>query len=174
MPAKICRPSGTCAMPRRSRSAGGKPPIGWPSSKMEPLRGRSNPETALASVDLPAPFAPSNVTISPRSSVRLISSSTRWRPYPIATDVSSRSGMALFSEIGFDAAAVGLDFRRCAGRDERAGFDHDDAVSDVHHQRHVVLDDQYGNAKASDRAQQIGQFLRFGVIEPGRGLVEAQ
>ena len=36
--------------------------------------GASGPRSALASVDLPAPLAPTSVTISPRSSVRSISS----------------------------------------------------------------------------------------------------
>src|SRR6185312_14049992 len=172
MPAKICRPSGTCAMPRRSRSAGGSASIGAPSRRIVPLSGRSSPETAFASVDFPAPLAPSKVTISPRSSVRSISSSTRWWPYPTATDLSSRSGMMLLSEIGFDHAAVALDLRRSAGGDNRAGIDHDDAVGDIHHQRHVVLHDQHGNAEGPDRAHQIRQFMRLGVIEPGCRLVE--
>jgi hypothetical protein len=36
---------------------------------MEPARGRSNPEIVRSVVDFPAPFAPSNATISPVSTL---------------------------------------------------------------------------------------------------------
>ena len=75
-------------------------------------------------------------------------------------------------EIGFDHAAIALHLRWRAGRDDRAGIEHDDAVGDIHHQRHVVLDDKHGDAELSDRAQQICQPLGLGVVEAGRGLVE--
>ena len=47
-------------------------------------------------------------------------------------------------------------------------------VGDIHHQRHVVLDDQHGNAQLRASRAAVCEFLRFGVVEPGRRLVEQQ
>src|SRR5579863_4692098 len=174
MPAKICRPSGTCAMPRRKRSAGGSVSIGSPPRRMVPPSLRSRPETDFASVDLPAPLAPSSVTISPRASVKLTFCNTRLRPYPTETDLSSRSGMVLASQIGLDDQFVLLNLRWRSPGNDGAGIDDHDLIGDGHHQRHVVFDDQYGNAERSDRAQQIGKLLRLGVVQSCRRLVEAQ
>src|SRR5579863_7039254 len=138
MPAKICRPSGTCAMPRRKRSAGGSVSIGSPPRRMVPPSLRSRPETDFASVDLPAPLAPRSATISPRSSVRLTFFNTRLRPYPTETDLSSRSGMVLGSQIGLDHPAVVLNLGRRSRGNDGAGIDDDDGIGHIHHQRHIV------------------------------------
>src|ERR1700680_4928983 len=110
-------------MPRRRRSAGGRVSIGAPSSRMVPVSLRISPEIDFARVDLPAPLAPSKVTISPRSSVRLTFCKTRLCPYPTETDLSSRSGMVFASQIGLDHAAVLLNRRRCSLGDDGAGID---------------------------------------------------
>src|ERR1700732_5390703 len=117
-------------------------PIGSPSSRMSPGSARGNPEIVFANVDFPAPFAPSRVTISPSSSVKLTFCRTRLRPYPTETDLSSRSGMALASQIGLDPAAVRFDVRRRSPGDHGAGIDDDDLTRHIHHQRRVVLHDQ--------------------------------
>src|ERR1700732_5466276 len=127
-------------MPRRKRSAGARVSIGSPSRRMLPASGRRSPEIDLTKVDFPAPLAPNRVTISPRSSFRSTFCRTGLRPYPTETDLSSRSGMVLASQIGLDHLLVVLNCRRCSRGDDGAGIDDDDLVGDIHHQRHVVLD----------------------------------
>ena len=65
MSAKTRRPSGTCEMPRRTISCALCPAMELPSNVMSPPRGTISPEMVRSVVDLPAPFAPMRVTISP-------------------------------------------------------------------------------------------------------------
>ena len=65
MRGKILRPSGACEMPSRTMSCGGVSPISCPSNLIEPSRGGVRPEIERSVVDLPAPFEPISVTISP-------------------------------------------------------------------------------------------------------------
>ena len=48
-------------------SCGGVSPISSPSKRIEPSRGGVSPEIERSVVDLPAPFEPISVTISPSS-----------------------------------------------------------------------------------------------------------
>jgi hypothetical protein len=48
-------------------SCGGVSAISWPSKRTEPFRGGVRPEIERSVVDLPAPFDPISVTISPSS-----------------------------------------------------------------------------------------------------------
>jgi len=43
----------------------------WPSRRIRPEVGRTNPRIELMSVDLPDPEAPTKATVSPGSTVRL-------------------------------------------------------------------------------------------------------
>ena len=52
-------------MPRPTIRLAPMPPMPLPSKLIKPLRGLSRPETVFSVVDLPAPFAPISVTISP-------------------------------------------------------------------------------------------------------------
>ncbi len=74
------RPSGTWAMPRPAIFCGGTVPIARPSKRIEPALGGVRPEIARSVVDLPAPFVPIRVTISPSSTVRLIPASASIEP----------------------------------------------------------------------------------------------
>ena len=65
MRAKQWRPSGDCDTPSRTMSCGGVSPISRSSSRIEPSRGGVRPEIERSVVDLPAPFDPISVTISP-------------------------------------------------------------------------------------------------------------
>ena len=65
MRANSWRPSGDWAMPCFTIAWGLRFVISSPSKRIEPLRGRSSPEIVRSVVDLPAPFAPSSVTIFP-------------------------------------------------------------------------------------------------------------
>ena len=63
--AKMRRPSGTCESPMRTISCAPVPAMFFPSNSMLPLFGVISPEIVRRVVDLPAPFAPMRVTISP-------------------------------------------------------------------------------------------------------------
>ena len=62
---KIRRPSGEWQMPAATISWPGSPMMSLPLNVTEPLRARSRPEIVRRVVDLPAPFEPIRVTISP-------------------------------------------------------------------------------------------------------------
>ncbi len=76
----IRRPSGTCAMPRRTIPFGDRPTIGLPAYSMRPDAGLTMPEIAFSVVDLPAPFGPSSATIAPSSTASETSRSARTAP----------------------------------------------------------------------------------------------
>ncbi len=59
------RPSGLCAMPPATIVCGDAEVMSRPSNRIVPWRGRLSPLIARSVVDLPAPFAPISVTISP-------------------------------------------------------------------------------------------------------------
>ena len=69
MRGKQRRPSGDSEIPRATISCGGVSPISSPSNWIEPWRGGVRPEIDRSVVDLPAPFEPISVTISPSSTV---------------------------------------------------------------------------------------------------------
>ena len=54
-------------MPARTISCGGVPTMSLPSKRIDPSRGGVRPEIDRRVVDLPAPFDPMRVTISPSS-----------------------------------------------------------------------------------------------------------
>ena len=62
---KMRRPSGACAMRSRAISCVGRRVMSCPSNTIEPSRARGLPKIVIIRVDLPAPFAPISVTISP-------------------------------------------------------------------------------------------------------------
>ena len=59
------RPSGTCAMPRRTSCSTGVPRSSSPASTTWPAVGRIMPESVRSSVVLPAPLAPTTAAIVP-------------------------------------------------------------------------------------------------------------
>ena len=65
MRGKSLRPSGDCEMPSFTTSCGGSVVMSWPRKTMRPRRGGLRPLIERSVVDLPAPFAPISVTISP-------------------------------------------------------------------------------------------------------------
>ena len=65
------RPSGTWLTPRRTILSGSIRWIDLPSNSTEPFRGSSTPEMVFRMVVLPAPLAPSTVTIFPAGRLRL-------------------------------------------------------------------------------------------------------
>ena len=65
------RPSGTWAMPRAATVQVSLPWISAPSNTMVPVRGVIAPAMVFSKVVLPAPFAPSTLTILPSATARL-------------------------------------------------------------------------------------------------------
>ena len=56
-----------------------------------------------------------------------------------------------------------------------AEVEHDDVVAHAHHEVHVVLDEQDGDAPVvGEAADEVRQLGGLGVAEPGGGLVEEQ
>ena len=70
MRGKMRRPSGDWAMWSRAISWVGSRVMSRPANTMLPSRARGLPHTVIISVDLPAPFAPISVTISPSPTSR--------------------------------------------------------------------------------------------------------
>src|SRR5579859_3967962 len=108
---------------------------------MRPWRGRTSPATVLTSVDLPAPLAPTRVTISPgctRSDTPL----SAWT-WPYETWRSSISSMCgLLSQIGFNDGRVTADHGRWAFGDLLAVIKDGNLLAHRHHQLHMMLDQQ--------------------------------
>ena len=65
MRGKSLRPSGDCAIPRLTISWAGSFVMSSPRNLIVPFRGWFSPLIDRSVVDLPAPFAPISVTISP-------------------------------------------------------------------------------------------------------------
>ena len=63
--AKIRRPSGTSAIPRRAIDSGERFWIDWPLRRISPACDGIAPMIAFRVVDFPAPFGPISPTISP-------------------------------------------------------------------------------------------------------------
>src|SRR5690606_5463716 len=121
-------PSGPCAIPAATISFGRRPPISRPSSLIEPAAGRSNPLIVRKRVDLPAPFAPSNTTISPLRTSRLTSRSASNSPNRIVSpEISSKVSRP---QVGFDDGRIPLNFGRHALGDLSAVVQDDDLIGE--------------------------------------------
>src|ERR1700692_3633782 len=110
--ANNCRPSGTCAIPSATRACAGTRSMDRFSNMIRPPEIGCTPEMARIRVVLPAPLAPTRVTISPAAN----------------------------TEIGFDHSRIGADPGGRPLRERATVGKHVDAVGDVHHQPHVMLD----------------------------------
>ena len=80
MPGKIPRPSGACEMPRTTRMCAFILVMSSPSKRIDPFDGFRMPEIVFIVVDLPAPFAPIRLTISPSSTENDMSWMASMRP----------------------------------------------------------------------------------------------
>ena len=70
----------TVSMPARRASIGERKCTGSPPSRISPASGITAPQSALISVDLPAPLSPITARISPGSRVKSAWSSATTRP----------------------------------------------------------------------------------------------
>src|SRR5438067_12484502 len=101
------------------------------------------PEIARSVVVFPAPLAPRIATISPSSTLRSTSWSTRRWPYPAVRRPSSSSGTA-GSEIRLDDRRIVADRLRGTFGDLATEAQYHHLVGDAHDQAHVMLDQQHG------------------------------
>ena len=67
-------------MPRRTISSTGARAMSRPSSRMEPARARTTPDSVRSSDVLPAPLAPSTAVMLPAGTVNDTPSSARTAP----------------------------------------------------------------------------------------------
>ena len=76
------------------------------------------------------------------------------------------------AEIGLDHQRIALNVRRRALGDLLAEIEHRHAVADPHHQPHIVLDQQYGDAAALELGDGIQERHALGHVHAGGRLVE--
>src|SRR5437762_8936063 len=106
------------------------------------------PATPRSVVLLPAPFAPISATISPSPTSNETSRHAGTSPYARSTFSTLSSKLA--PEIGLDDARLRLHLARRALEQRLAVIEHQHALGDVHHEVHVVLDDEQGDAAPRD------------------------
>src|SRR6187551_1695215 len=118
----------------------------------EPLL-RTSPMIARNVVVLPAPFAPISVTISPsRTEMLILWSTSTPSGYAALTSRTSSNCIlnvlrhAALTEISADHFRISADSFRHVISNFLAEIENGNAIRDLHHKRHVVLDDQNGDA----------------------------
>ena len=88
------RPSGTTDTPAWRTRSGRQPVMSVPPTVTCPERVRAKPAMAAARLDLPAPFGPSSVVISPGGTSRETSCTTGRPPRSTVRSLSTRFDMA--------------------------------------------------------------------------------
>src|SRR5690606_35374246 len=127
-----------------------------------------------AMVDLPAPLSPVIATISRSATVSSASKCTSGPlPYP-ARRFNASSNVLLLSEILVDDTLVLRHFGCCALGDLVTELEHDDAISDREHERHVVLYEQDRGAALTQRGEKAAQGQGLLGVEPCGWLIEQQ
>src|SRR5690606_16396749 len=169
---KTCRPSGTCAIPRCGRRAGGIESRSIPSNLIEPAMGVRVPEIVLKRVVLPAPFGPTIETNSPSPTLRLTPFSTGTPEYPAVMFSTSSMGHPLFAEIGLDDAWVLDDSLWWPFDEHRAMIEHYETVGHAHHGLHRVLNDDDRHALRCQLADHTDDRLGFRMAKAGQCLIE--
>ena len=102
-----------------------------------------------------------------------------WRGSSVAVTGSPpgrrRSRWLLLAQVGADHVGVALHLLGQAGRDGCAEVDDHHPVGEVHHEAHVVLDEDHGHAQlVADVEDEPGHVLGLLDVHPGDGLVEEQ
>ena len=79
------------------------------------------------------------------------------------------------SQIGFGHGRKLANLVRGAVGDHAAEIEHHDLVGEAHHQAHVMLDQEHGDAQlVADRADESAELRHLVVIEAAGGLIEQQ
>src|SRR5437764_14789609 len=160
-------------MPRRATSSGPFELSRIPSYSTFPAVFLTIPEMARSVVVLPAPLAPSMVTMVPSSTTSERPWSARTEPYAACRSVSSSSAIGFGSQVGLDDGGVLAHLAGRSLRDLPAEVQDDDAVRDAHDQVHVVLHDQQRQVQlVVDAADQLAQLGDLVVVQAAGGLVQ--
>src|SRR4026208_2062956 len=97
-------------------------------------------------------------------------------PYPATTSSNWMQvswDMASVAEVGVEHLLVGADLGRRADRHHRAFDPHHDAMAQVHHEVHVVLDHDEGTlARGVELLEQRADAADQAGVDAGAGLVE--
>src|SRR5688572_14406097 len=161
--AKVPRPSGTWATPRRTTSSVARRSMRSPAKRISPSVF-TMAHKARSVVVLPAPFAPRSAVMRPFSSAKSRPCSTRVWPYPARSARTSSSAKVRSHELG-----MALDLGRRPLRDHLAEIQRDDLLGDAHDQAHMVLDEEHRKpqplAQRPDKARKLADFL---VVEAAR------
>src|ERR1043166_3203413 len=175
-------------MPRATIRWGRSFVISSPSHSIRPLCAFKSPEIARNVVDLPAPFAPINVTMSPFPTRNETSCSAVIVPYETERSFSSSTAirplcfhwaLAVFlrflAQIRLDHLRICPDLLGCAFRDLDSVIENEDPHAESHHHLHVVLDQQHGDLKfLFHELDQLHQLLFLARIHSGGRLVQEQ
>src|SRR5580692_4207588 len=103
----------------RARLYVGRPVNGIPSKMMSPASGRSCPQTQLNKVVLPAPFGPTNPTLSPGATSKLMVCTAWIPPKDLQTPWRRRSGSTSAIGTGRRHGARLSIFRFCLAGEEQ-------------------------------------------------------
>src|SRR5262245_45909865 len=173
---KSRRPSGTWVIPSATMASELHPVMSVPSSLTRPAVGRTMPQMALSSVDLPAPLLPTSVTISPASTRRLTWRRICTSPYPaLSCSISSTGALRVTaSEVGGHHVGVAEHLRGRALRQLLAVEENHDAIREVANGLHHVLDDDEGGAAIADALDEGDGGVDLGGVEPGHDLVQEE
>src|SRR5262249_2349048 len=138
---------------------------------MRPATGLRRPTKAFNVVVFPAPFAPMSVTSSPFPTLRSTPLTALIPPYETVSPLTSSNGA---SQVGGNNGGVAADFGGHPLGYLPAVVEHRDAVTQVHDQAHIVLDQEQRRAVRADALEQALQLRRLGGVHPGCGLVERE
>src|SRR5882762_859565 len=78
------------------------------------------------------------------------------------------------TQVGLDDFGIALHFRGTPFGDLLAVIQHQHPVADIHHQAHVVLDEQHGDAAIANRLDQLAKREALRGVHARRGLVERE
>ena len=80
--------------------------------------------------------------------------------------------LRLTSKIGGDHRRVVGDILRRTVGNLAAEIEHGDLPADAHHQPHIVIDEQHGEAIGIELLDQVTDTILLGRVHPRRGLIE--
>src|SRR5215471_3623905 len=173
---KSRRPSGTWVIPPATMASELQPVISVPSSRTRPAVGGTMPQMALRSVDLPAPWLPTSVTMSPASTRRLTWRRIWTSPYPALSCSTSSTGPLRIaaSEVGGHHVGIVEHLHGRALRQLLAVEEHDDAIRQIADGLHHVFDHDQGDSLAADPFDEADGGVDLGGVEPGHDLVQEE
>src|SRR6202171_1238024 len=166
------RPSGTSAIPSRTRACGGSAVMSRPSSRIEPVVGWCRPMIERSNVDLPAPLAPMIARVSPGATARLTSVSAC--RYPCRTVRLRTSSIDVDSQVHLLDLRVGKNRLRVAFCDQATAGEADDAADGAGRRVHDMLHPDDGHRSLPYLLHDIDQLGDFRIREAAGDLIEPE